>query len=136
MHEDPLHGFLVGLKLFAEMMESLPETHPGCIAASIAYQDQLFSREIRALNADGMLAWRCRFRERFDLIAARYPPRIPVDLDALSDMASTLVEGGIVLGRALDDATILPRQVLLYRDFVRTVFARSAAPGFELRAAA
>ena len=67
-------------------------------------------------------AWRSRFRERFDLIAARYPPQLPVDLEALADMASTLVEGGIVLGRALDDATILPRQVLLYRDFVRLIF--------------
>jgi len=36
---------------------------------------------------------------------------------------STLVEGGLVLGRALNDVTILPRQVLLYRDFVRAVFA-------------
>ena len=34
LNEDPLHGFLVGLKLFAEMMANLPETHPGCLAAS------------------------------------------------------------------------------------------------------
>jgi AcrR family transcriptional regulator len=29
LHEDPLHGFLVGLKLFAEMLGNLPEAHPG-----------------------------------------------------------------------------------------------------------
>ena len=46
-----------------------------------------------------------------------------VDLDALADMIATLVEGGLILGRALNDITILPRQVLLYRDFVRSVFA-------------
>jgi hypothetical protein len=112
----------VGLKLFAEMMAILPEAHPGCLAASFCYQDQLFNREIRKLNADGMMAWRRRFRERFDLIAQRYPPRGEVDLDALADMASTLVEGGLILGRVLQDVTILPRQVLLYRDFVRSVF--------------
>src|SRR5262247_2069724 len=28
LNEDPLHGFLVGLKLFAEMMGNLPEAHP------------------------------------------------------------------------------------------------------------
>jgi hypothetical protein len=33
-----------------------------------------------------------------------------------------LVEGGLVLGRALKDVTILPRQVLLYRDYVRIIF--------------
>jgi AcrR family transcriptional regulator len=122
LNEDPLHGFLVGLKLFAEMMADLPEAHPGCLAASFCYQDHLFSQEIRTLNAGGLLAWRRRFRERFDLIAARYPPRIDVDLDALADMAATLVEGGLILGRALRDVAILPKQVLLFRDFVRAVF--------------
>ena len=123
LNEDPLHGFLVGMKLFAEMMSNLPEVHPGCLAASFCYQDQLFNREIRRLNAEGMLAWRIRFRERLDVIAKRYPPRHAVDLDALADMIATLVEGGLILGRALNDITILPRQVLLYRDFVRSVFA-------------
>jgi len=122
LNEDPLHGFLVGLKLFAEMMADLPEAHPGCLAASFCYQDHLFNQDIRDLNAEGLLAWRRRFRERFDLIAARYPPRVEVDLDALADMASTLVEGGLILGRALKDVRILPKQVLLYRDFVRTIF--------------
>ena len=86
LNDDPLHGFLVGLKLFAEMMGNLPEAHPGCLAAS------------------------------------RYPPRQQVDFEALADMASTLVEGGLMLGRILKDVTILPRQVLLYRDFVRSIF--------------
>jgi AcrR family transcriptional regulator len=122
LNEDPLHGFLVGLKMFAEMMADLPEAHPGCLAASFCYQDRLFSQEIRELNAEGILSWRRRFRERLDLIAGRYPPKTDVDLDALADMASTLVEGGLILGRALDDVAILPKQVLLYRDFVRTIF--------------
>jgi AcrR family transcriptional regulator len=123
LNEDPLHGFLVGLKLFAEMMADLPEAHPGCLAASFCYQDQLFNREIHKLNADGLLAWRHRFRERLERIAERYPPRQPVDFEALADMAATLVEGGLILGRVLNDVTILPRQVLLYRDLVRATFA-------------
>jgi TetR/AcrR family transcriptional regulator, transcriptional repressor for nem operon len=122
LNEDPLHGFLVGLKMFAEMMANLPEAHPGCLAASFCYQDRLFSQEIRDLNAEGILSWRQRFRERLDRIAAHYPPKTDVDLDALADMASTLVEGGLILGRALNDVAILPKQVLLYRDFVRAIF--------------
>ncbi len=97
LNEDPLHGFLVGLKLFAEMLADLPRAHPGCLAASFAYQDQLFNAELRKLNADGMLAWRNRFRERLRAIAGRYPPRHEVDLDALADTAYTLVEGGLIL---------------------------------------
>jgi AcrR family transcriptional regulator len=127
LNSDPLHGFLVGLRLFAEMVANLPEAHPGCLAAAFAYQDQLFNREIRKLNAEGVLAWRRRFRERLDAIAAAYPPKQSVDLDALADMAATLVEGGLVLGRLLQDPKILPGQILLYRDFVRALFGGGAA---------
>lgn len=122
LNEDPLHGFLVGLKLFAEMMAALPEAHPGCVAATLCYQDQLFDRTVHALNAESVLSWRRRFRARLELIAARYPPREPLDLDALADMVATLVEGGLVMGRALKDPSILPRQILLFRDFVRQAF--------------
>ena len=58
----------------------------------------------------------------FDLIAQHYPPKIPVDFDALADMASGLVDGGIILSRVLKDKELLPKQVILYRDFVRAVF--------------
>lgn len=122
LNEDPLQGFLVGLKLFAEMLANLPQAHPGCLAASFAYQDQLFNEEVRRLNANGLLAWRNRFGERLRLIAERYPPRHEVDIEALADTASTLVEGGLILGRVLQDTSIVPRQVLLFRDFVRLIF--------------
>jgi AcrR family transcriptional regulator len=126
LHDDPLHGFLVGLKLFAEMLGNLPEAHPGCLAASFCYQDQLFNREIRDLNAQSVLAWRRRFRERLELIATRYPPRQDLDFEALADMAASNVEGGLILGRLLQDQSILPRQVLLYRDLVRAIFSPDA----------
>ncbi len=122
LNEDPLHGFLVGLKLFAEMMANLPENYPGCLAASFAYQDTLFNQDIRTLNAEGMVAWRERFAERLRLIASRYPPRIETDIEAMADTACALVEGGLIIGRVLKDATVLPRQIMLFRDFVRAVF--------------
>ena len=122
LHEDPLHGFLVGLKMFAEMMSDLPNAHPGCIIASVCYQEQLFNRDVVELNASALLGWRKRFRERFELIAKSYPPKIPVDFDALADMMSGLVDGGIILSRVLKDKQLLPKQVMLYRDFVRAVF--------------
>ena len=122
LNDDPLHGFLVGLKLFAEMLANMTEVHPGCLVASFCYQEQLFNREIRDLNAEGVLVWRRRFQERLALIAKRYPPRQETDFEALADMAATLVEGGLILGKVLRDASILPRQILLYRDLVRSIF--------------
>lgn len=123
LNEDPLHGFLVGLKMFAEMMADLPAGHPGCLVASYCYQEQLFNRDVRDLNREGVLRWRRRFRERLERIAASYPPRTDVDFDAMADMVSGLVDGGIILAKVVRDPTILPRQVMLYREFVRMVFA-------------
>lgn len=125
LNEDPLHGFLVGLKMLAETLADLPGGHPGCLVAAYCYQDRLFDAEVRNLNASAVLAWRRRFRERLDLIAARYPPRIPVNLDDLADMLSAVADGGIILSKVLEDPGALPRQVMLYRDFVRLVFLPS-----------
>ncbi|MFZ0848179.1 MAG: TetR/AcrR family transcriptional regulator [Hyphomicrobiaceae bacterium] len=122
LNEDPLHGFLVALKLFAEMMAELPQTHPGCLVASFCYQDRLFDQDVRELTQAGVRSWRKVFLDRLQNIAQRYPPRLDLPLEDLADMANTLVDGGIILSRVLVDKAILPRQILLYRAFIRTVF--------------
>ena len=122
LNDDPLHGLLVALKLFAEMLANLPESHPGCLAASFCYQDQLFNQDIRDLNAGSVLRWRTQFRARLDAIAERYPPRRDIDLEALADMAASNVEGGLILGRLLKDPSIVSRQILLYRELIRATF--------------
>jgi TetR/AcrR family transcriptional repressor of nem operon len=122
LNEDPLHGFLVGLKMMAEMMGDLPNGHPGCLVASYCYQDRLFNREVRELNTAAVLNWRGRFRKRLDLIAARYPPKLNADLDDLADMLSVIADGGIILSKTVNDKEALARQILLYRDFIRAVF--------------
>ena len=122
LNEDPLHGFLVGLKMLSELLADLPRGHPGCLIASYCYQDRLFDREVQALNTDAVLAWRKRFRARLDLIAARYPPRIAIDLDDVADMLSVIADGGIILSKVVKDKDALSRQVMLYRDFVRSIF--------------
>jgi TetR/AcrR family transcriptional repressor of nem operon len=122
LNEDPLHGFLVGLKMMAELFADLPQGHPGCLMAAYCYQDRLFDQQVRDLNAEAVLAWRRRFRSHLDRIAERYPPRIAVDLDDLADMLSAVADGGIVLSRVLKDGPALSRQVLLYREFVKAVF--------------
>ena len=122
LNEDPLYGFLVALKMMSELMSDLPSGHPGCLVASYCYQDRLFDKEVRELNAKAVLGWRQRFRERLDVIAARYPPRIVVDLDDLADMLSVVADGGIILSKVVKDKEALARQVMLYRGFIRAIF--------------
>ncbi len=122
LSEDPLHGFLIFLKLFADLMGDLPNGHPGCLVASYVYQDHLFSRDVREMTTEGHRIWRKRFRERLDRIAARYPARIEVNLDDMADMLSSVADGGIILSKSLSDPSVLPRQILQYRAYVKLVF--------------
>lgn len=122
LHDDPLHSTLIGLKLLAEILADMPNGHPGCIVATAAYQDRLFDAGVRDLNRRAVLGWRKRFRGMFDEIAAVYPPREEVDLDALADMVSTVVEGGIVMGKALGEPHMVVGQILLLRQFIRRMF--------------
>jgi TetR/AcrR family transcriptional regulator, transcriptional repressor for nem operon len=123
LNDDPLHAFLVALKLFSEMMADLPNGHPGCMVAAVCYQERQFDAEVRELNRQGVLAWRTRFLAHLERIAERYPPREPVDLEALADMVSTVVEGGIVMTKVLREPLALPRQILLLRSYVKLLFA-------------
>ena len=86
LSDDPLHAFLIGLKLFAELMDDMPNGHPGCIVTTVCYQQRLFDREVRELNRQAVLNWRAHFLAELEAVAERYPPKAPVDLVALADL--------------------------------------------------
>jgi TetR/AcrR family transcriptional repressor of nem operon len=125
LSDDPLHAFLIGLKLFAELMDDMPNGHPGCIVTTVCYQQRLFDREVVALNRQVVLNWRARFLAELEAVAERYPPRQPVDLVALADMLSTTVEGGIVMAKALGEPRVLGQQIMLQRSYIRLLFSPS-----------
>jgi TetR/AcrR family transcriptional repressor of nem operon len=122
--EDPLQRFLLFLKLLAEALEDLPGAHPGCLVAAFAYEAEQFDDEIRELNAQGVLAWRKIFVGYFEPVVEMYPMKIDQPLDELADMLSTIIEGGIVMTKVLNDRNILPKQLLQYRDYIRVVFGQ------------
>lgn len=123
LSDDPLHSFLVFLKLYAEQMRDHLTNMPGCFVAAVTSQDQSFDREVVRLNAEGILAWRQRFLGWLEEIATAYPPKREVDLLAMADAVLTLSSGGVTFAKALRDADCIARQVLLYRESVRLIFA-------------
>lgn len=122
LSSDPLHSFLIGLKLRAEMLDNLPEGHPGCLVATFCYQERLFNKDVILRNKEGLLSWRTRFRGHFEKIAEKYPARDPVELDHLADMLSSTIEGGIVLSKAMGKPKTLSQQIMLMRSYVRLLF--------------
>ena len=120
--DDPLQGFLIGLKLLAETLADLPNGHPGCLIASICYQERLYDREVRDIMTRSVESWNAFFRERLGEIASTYPAAEPVDLDQLANMVSCIVDGGIIMSKVLSDPSILPNQVLVFRTCVKLLF--------------
>ena len=123
--EDPLQRFLLFLKLLAEALEDLPGAHPGCLVAAFAYEAEQFDDEIRELNAQGVLAWRKIFLGYFEPVVEKYPMKLEQPLEELADMLSTIIEGGIVMSKVLNDRSVLPKQLLQYRDYIRVVFGQA-----------
>lgn len=123
LSDDPLHSVLIALRLLAEMLEDLPSGHPGCLVATAAYQDRLFSPEVHAMNRDAVTRWRVRFAALFEQIAERYPPRDDVDFQDLADMLSGIVEGGIILSKVFHDPKLIARQVMLLRSYIKLLFS-------------
>jgi len=122
LNDDPLHGFLIALKLLSELLDDLPNGHPGCLIATYCYNDNLFDGEVRALSAEAAENWRRRFRTALDEIVAVYPPRDNVDLDMLADMVNSTVEGGIIMAKTLGEPQLVAQQVLLFRSYVKLLF--------------
>lgn len=122
LSDDPLHSLLIFLNLYAELMDDMAELHPGCLVATITYQERCFDREVRRMNLDYVLSLRARFRAWLDEAVGRHPPRGAVDLDALADQVTTVVEGGIILSKATGDLKLMGRQMRLFRDHVKLIF--------------
>jgi TetR/AcrR family transcriptional repressor of nem operon len=122
LSEDPLHRLLIFLKLFADMMGNMEETHPGCLVAGFTYENQQFNDEVRALIKEGVLNWRKMLTTRLEAIAEKYPMHSDVSIETLADMFTVIVEGSIILSLIFQDNRNIQEQVLAYRSHLRFVF--------------
>lgn len=120
--DDPLQMMLVYMKLLADLIADMPNGHPGCLIAAAVYQERLFSSEVRALNRAALLRWRALFLGMLQAIEAEYPKRDDVPLEHLADMVSAVVDGGIILSKALSEPKATSQQLLLYRSYVKLLF--------------
>lgn len=122
LSEDPMQRFLLFLDLYADMTDEVDEVHPGCLVAAVIYQEQAFDRDVRQMLFETAMRWRERFRLWFQAIDEHYVSVTPIDLDTIADSFSAVVEGSIVLTRALGDPKLLGRQLRLFRNMVKAAY--------------
>ncbi|WP_317933235.1 TetR/AcrR family transcriptional regulator [Halioxenophilus sp. WMMB6] len=122
LSEDPLQQLLIFLKLFANAIERLEETHPGCLVAGLTYENQQFDEEIRELIRAGVTSWRELILRRLEAVAKQRPSKLAVELTELADMFTTCTEGGLLLARIFNDNRHIVTQLLNYRTHLRLLF--------------
>jgi AcrR family transcriptional regulator len=127
LSDDPLQVFLIGLTLFAERMAQTPGGHPGCMVATMSYQDRLFDRQVRATVTRILAEWSGYFRKMLEDVALAYPTRQPVDLDQLARMVCCVIDGGIIMAKGLAMPNVLPEQILMLRTHIKLLFQPGAA---------
>lgn len=122
LSDDPLQSFLIFLNLYAQLMDDMDDLHPGCMVAAVTYQERLFDDAVRQMNADFLNGMRVRFKQWIDEITDKYEPREPVDGNDLADQLTAIVEGSIILSKAMRDKALMGRQTRLFRQYVKLLF--------------
>ena len=110
------------LKLYAELLDGVTPERSGCVAASMAYQENQVSRQVAARMRDLVLEWRRHFRSMIDDVVAQYPPRDQIDLDAVADMCAGVLQGSVVLAKMLKDQRVMSQQVMALRSYIKLLF--------------
>lgn len=122
LSDDPLQRLLIMIKLYSELLEGVTPEQSGCVAATMAYHENQVSRQVSARMRDLALEWRRHFRSLLDEVVAEYPPRDPVDLDAVADMCGGALQGSIVLAKMLKDQRVMSRQMMVLRSYIKLLF--------------
>ena len=122
LSDDPLQALLIFLNLYAQLMDDMGSIHPGCLVATVTYQERMFDPELKRMNVEYLLRMRQRFQRWFGEIAEGYPPRAEVNADALADHLTTIVEGAIIMSKALKDEGLMGKQTRLFRSHVKLLF--------------
>ena len=123
LSEDPLQQMLIFLKLLAEAMSDLPGLHPGCLVANFTFYSQMLNEDVKKASAETLVVWRNMFAERIDRINEKYSQKIETSTVELADMLNSVIEGGIIVSRAQNDKDILPQHILMYRNYLRFMYA-------------
>lgn len=122
LHDDPLHSYLIAIKLFSEMIENDPSFNHGFLVNAYTFQDQYHIKGVREIGLGLLERNRGGIIARLKRIAKKYSLRDGVEIVALAEMTLSIVEGGMIISALLEDRSYLPRQLKIYRDLISQSF--------------
>jgi TetR/AcrR family transcriptional repressor of nem operon len=122
LSRDRVQQVLLMVGLAEEALSNLPLERTGCLFASFGYQAALFDEQVHALIHRELLVWREIVASKIRVAMAEVAPPLEVSAEELADGLVAAIEGGFVLARAMRDASLLPRQVRQYRNYLELLF--------------
>lgn len=134
LSRDPMQQVLLMVGLAEEQLSELPLERSGCLFASFGYQAAMFDASLHELIRGELLLWRELVAGKLRNAMAQRALPLDVSADELADGLVAAIEGGFVLARGMRDASLLPRQVRQYRNYLELLFGVATEAGTSLPA--
>jgi TetR/AcrR family transcriptional regulator, transcriptional repressor for nem operon len=126
--DDPGRQLIAFVRSFEEVADEVVEAQPACLFVSFIYESELGDDDTGEAVAASILHWRERLLAKLEEAAAARPDFPPVDLLSLADHFFTVMEGGFLLVRALDDPTHMRAQLAHLRHYLELLFDEPIEP--------
>lgn len=96
----------------------------GCLMACAAYELEEHSPAVRRVMRSFVEHYRATLADLVAAVMAKYPPRIRVTATELAEHLYGIYDGGLVMGRLLDDPRALARQLRHAEHYLSLLFVR------------
>jgi TetR/AcrR family transcriptional regulator, transcriptional repressor for nem operon len=119
--DDPAEQLVIFVRCFEDAAEEMVAEQPSCLYVSYIFDKQLFDDGTNDVIAEALLAYRSRLAGKIAAAIDKHPPLIPIDPTTLADHVLATFEGAFVLTRALDDQTLMRKQLELVRHTIELI---------------
>jgi TetR/AcrR family transcriptional regulator, transcriptional repressor for nem operon len=123
--DDPLQQLLFLQRDYIERAQlPTPADAPpaGCLMACVAYEIEEHSSQVRGVMRESVEYFRNVVAAKVRYVMEKYPPRMPVQAEAVAEYLYAIYDGGLVLGRLLAEPPALIRQLQHAENYLQLLF--------------
>jgi TetR/AcrR family transcriptional regulator, transcriptional repressor for nem operon len=125
---DPLEQTFAFLRGFEDFVLRQNAPLAGCVFAAYTYEAFQFDSSIHRFIGESFDRWSALYEAKFEAVLAERKSRRPVSARDLAQMITTIIEGGFILSRVYNDATLIARQSKQFRQYVELLFDVDVKP--------
>ena len=124
---DPAEQAVAFVEHFAERADDMALNQPGCLFVSFIYERGPGGTTQSETIVESIEFWREILLDKLEQAAKTRPDLNDIDLVAMADQVFAAFEGGFILARAMDDPSVLGKQIRLVQHYFEVVLGVDAA---------